>query len=183
MADKKSFWNEAGLAGLCLGAVPIVYFGTGMLIGLISPEKTGLVLIGSAVSLLLWVAKLLLCIYLMRSFMQRFSSSNPEADNSHVFRFGCAVAFLSALIYSAFYLAYVGFIAPDTFSTAMEAITSNPMMDSNSLSAVEEMMPKMPRIAFFANLIYCTLYGTVLSAILSRNIPPENPFLNKNGNE
>ena len=53
------------------------------------------------------------------------------------------------------------------------------MMDSATLEAVEEMIPSMPTYAFFGNLIYCTLYGTIVSAILSRNIPSSNPFENQ----
>ena len=34
----------------------------------------------------------------------------------------------------------------------------------------------LPSFSFFVNLIYCWLFGTVLSAILSRNIPSRNPF-------
>ena len=35
---------------------------------------------------------------------------------------------------------------------------------------------KKETYAFFINLFYCFIYGTILSAILSRNIPPRNPF-------
>ena len=52
------------------------------------------------------------------------------------------------------------------------------MLDSNSIAALEKMMGKMSYISFFSNLIYCTLYGTILSFILSRNIPQQDPFAN-----
>ena len=86
------------------------------------------------------------------------------------------VALLSALLYSAFYLAYVSFIAPDTFEQALSVLEDNPMMDSNSMSAIEDMIPKMPTISFFVNLIWCWLFGTVLAAIFSRNVASKNPF-------
>ena len=38
---------------------------------------------------------------------------------------------------------------------------------------------RMPQVMFFSNLVYCFLYGTVLSAVLSRNIPPRDPFARK----
>lgn len=176
MIDKKAFWNEAGKTGLYLGAVPIIYLGYGSLTNLIGPDRTGIALIAKAFSLLLWIGKLLLCIYIMRNAMLKFYSNHKDADNSNVFSFGCAAAALSALLFSAFYLAYMLFIAPDTFSTVMEMMAENPMMDSNTMDQLESMMPKMPAIAFFANFFYCTLYGVILSAILSRNIPPQNPF-------
>ena len=49
-------------------------------------------------------------------------------------------------------------------------------MDSNTINALDKVEAIMPQMIFFSNLIYCFLYGTVLSAILSRNIPPRNPF-------
>jgi hypothetical protein len=85
-------------------------------------------------------------------------------------------ALLSALLYSGAYLAYTSFIAPDTFDQALDILRDNPMVDSATMSQMEQMMPKMPTIGFFMNLIWCWLFGTVLAAIFSRNIPPQNPF-------
>ena len=174
MAEQKNIiWEQAGKAGLVLGGISILYMMLTAVTGKVA-ENGSTVLMG-LINILLWLAKLGGCIYLMRFFMLRFSQADPEADNARVFRFGMLTALLSALLYSAFYLAYVSFIAPDTFENAMEAITDNPMLDSNSLAAIEEMMPKMPTISFFVNLVWCWLFGTILAAIFSRNIPPKNP--------
>ena len=43
---------------------------------------------------------------------------------------------------------------------------------------LEEMLPKLPTITFFSQFIYCWLFGTVVAAIFSRNIPSSNPFDN-----
>ena len=176
MAEQKNIlWEHAGKAGLVLGGVSILYMLITMLTGK-AAEAGNAVFLMSMLNLLLWVAKLAACIFLMRFFMLKFSQADPTADNARVFRFGMAVALLSALLYSAFYLAYVSFIAPDTFEQALTVLEDNPMFDSNSMSMVEDMLPKMPTISFFANLIWCWLFGTILSAIFSRNIPPKNPF-------
>ena len=182
MTDKKSMWEEAGRAGLILGGVSAAYLALSAVTGSVSPDNTGMVLIAGAANIILWVAKFTACIMLMKHFMKKRSANVPEAGNSDIFRFGCAVAFLSALVYSACYLAYVKFIAPDTFSNVLELLQDNPMMDSNSLAAAEEMLPKMSGYLFFFNLFYCWLFGTVLSAIFSRNIPPVNPFKGFNDN-
>ena len=104
------------------------------------------------------------------------SKADPSADNNRVFRLGARTALLSALLYSAFYLAYVSFIAPDTFEKALEILQDNPLLGASEMDAVEEMIPRLPTFSFFVNLFYCWLFGTVLSAILSRNIPSRNPF-------
>ena len=58
--------------------------------------------------------------------------------------------------------------------TVMQAYAQ--ILDSNTLSQMDKMLGKMPQITFFSNLIYCFIFGTVLSAILSRNIPSKDPF-------
>ena len=177
MNEKNIIWESAAKAGLVLGGVSIVYLLCTMFSGkLVEHAGTGLSVIISLVKFLLWIAKFAGCILLMRLFMQRFSQADPSADNARVFRFGALTALLSALIYSAFYLAYVSFIAPDTFDKALEMVQDNPMLSAYPMDGIEEMIPRMPTISFFANLIYCWLFGTILSAILSRNIPSRNPF-------
>ena len=56
--------------------------------------------------------------------------------------------------------------------------------DSNTLAALGDMEESMPEIVFFSNLFYCFLYGVVLSLILSRRIPSNDPFANlEEGND
>ena len=175
MAETKNIiWERAGKAGLVLGGVSTLYLLIGMLTG--KWAEKGPAFLISVINALLWLAKFAACIYLMRFFMLRYSQADPEADNARVFRFGMLTALLSALLYSAFYLAYVSFIAPDTFDQALDMVRDNPMLDSNMASQMEEMIPRMPTISFFVNLIWCWLFGTILAAIFSRNIPPQNPF-------
>ena len=46
-----------------------------------------------------------------------------------------------------------------------------------------KMMGNMPQITFFSNLIYCFFFGTILSFILSRNVPSRNPFADHTSDE
>ena len=175
MAEQKnSMLEQAGKAGLVLGGVSIVYMLLTMLTG--KAAENGPAFLLGLVNVLLWAGKFVGCILLMRFFILRFAMKDPTVDNSRAFRFGTLTALLSALIYSAFYLAYVSFIAPDTFEEALSVLTDNPMLDSNSISALEDMIPRMPTISFFVNLFWCWLFGTVLAAIFSRNISSKNPF-------
>ena len=175
MAEKNIIWERAGKAGLALGGVSILYMLCTMLTSKLADAGGPVFLVG-LLNFVLWAVKFWACLFLMRLFMLRYSQADPSADNARVFRFGMITALLSALLYSAFYLAYTSFIAPDTFETALEALQDNPYLDSNTMSQVEEMIPRMPTIGFFFNLIYCWLFGTILAAIYSRNIPPQNPL-------
>jgi hypothetical protein len=88
------------------------------------------------------------------------------------------MAFLSALVYSAFTLADVLVISPDFYANQIDQVMQAyaPMMDSNTLAEMDTMTGRFPQLTFFSNLIYCFIYGTILAAILSRNIPSKDPF-------
>ena len=89
-----------------------------------------------------------------------------------------ATAFLSALVYAAASFANMAYISADFFTEQYQVLMQQmmPMMDSNSKDVLEKMLGNMPQITFFSNLIYCFMFGTVVSAVLSRNIPSRDPF-------
>lgn len=179
MTEKNIIWESAGRAGLALGGVSTLYLLGTMLTARVAEAGGAAGILMTLVNAALWLAKFGGCIFLMRHFMLRFSHADPSADNARVFRFGALTALLSALIYAAAYLAYTTFLAPDIFEQVVGILQENPMMDANSMAMMEEMLPKMPAIGFFANLIYCWLFGTILAAIFSRGIPPRNPFIDE----
>lgn len=170
----KNMWNSAGTAGLALGAVSAAYLFAGQLLaGNLEPAA----LWQQVTAFFLWVVKLGACIWLMKFFMTKFACENAITDNRIVFRMGMTTALLSALMYSAIYLANMLYISADfyeqTFQAAIEQM--KPTLDSNSLAMTERLIGNLPKIMFFYNLTYCTIFGTVLSAILSRNIPTHFP--------
>ena len=177
MNEKNSIWESAGKAGLVLGGVSVAYMLITMLTGKLAGNGPAFLL--GLLNILLWLAKFCGCIFLMRYFILKFAQSDPMVDSSRAFRFGTLTALLSALIYAASYLAYASFIDPGMFVEALEVLQDNPMIDSNTMSQIEEIMPKMPTYAFFGNLIYCWLFGTILAAIFSRSIASSNPFIDE----
>ena len=173
-ALRKKMWEEAGKAGLALGLISTVYLLiTSLLGGVEMPTFLNMTL-----TFILWAAKFAACIWMMLFFMRRYAGINPDADNSATFRFGFITALLSALIYAAASFANIAFISADTYAQQMNLLMEQmePMMDSNTIEQMDKMMGNMPQITFFSNLIYCFFYGTILSFILSRNVPSRNPF-------
>jgi hypothetical protein len=172
---RKNLWNGAAKAGLVLGGVSSVYLFASQFIT--AAGMSGF--LSGLFSLLLWAAKFGGCIWLMKFFMKKFASENGNVQNSTTFRFGMLSAFLSALVYAAVSFANVAFISADMFTEQMNALMQQmaPMMDSNTMSQMDKTMQNLPQLTFFSNLIYCSIYGTLLSAILSRNIPDRNPFV------
>ncbi len=179
-------WNDAAKAGLVLGLIPVAY----LVLTMVNSKSLGShPLIYGVVAFLLWLLKFGGCIWLMVFFMRRFARER-RADNKETFQFGCIVAICSALIVAAGSLANLLLVSPEVVNASMDRLIENYSlyMDSNSMELVGRIQGMLPQIDFFSNLIYCFLFGLVLSYILSRNIPPKNPFakileeMQKNGN-
>jgi len=176
--DSKTIWNEGAVAGIIFGLISIAYMFASAYTGKLGTGKPGVAALISVLNVALWAAKFFGCIFLMRSLMRKFAAAYPEAGNSDTFKYGVVTSILSAVLYSGAYLAFILFVDPDMLTealdTAMQSYSS--MLDSNSLAEIENMKGSLPQITFFSNLFYCSIYGTILSAILSRNIPSRNPF-------
>lgn len=167
-------WNTAGKAGLVLGLVPAVYLFISQFLGQVGMPA----FISSILSFVLWAVKFVGCIWIMKFFMKKFVAENSTVSNSGTFRLGMAMAILSALVYSAAAFANVAFISPELFEEQMDMVMQQmgSMMDSNTQSLLETYMENLAQITFISNLIYCFVFGTILSFILSRNIPSKDPF-------
>ena len=173
----KTFWEDASKGGLALGAVSIAY----LLIGkFLDPDMGARIgsLTYSLITIVLWIVKFAGCIWLMKFFLEKFANKYQDSTRDDVFKEGCAIAFLSALIFSAFFYIYATFINPDMFSQAIEQAMStySAMLDSNSMEAMESMFEKLPMITAVTNLIYCTIFGMVVSSICSRSLVSDDPF-------
>ena len=171
---RRNLWNTAAKAGLILGLISIVY----LIISQWASQAEMSAFLKVTLQGLAWIAKFAGCIWMMMFFMKKFVAENSEAGNSETFRLGAAMAVLSALVYAAFSFANVAFISPELFTEQTDMIIQqmSPMLDSNTMAEMDKVMQNLPQMTFVSNLIYCTIYGTILSFILSRNIPSKNPF-------
>lgn len=170
----KSLWRIAGTEGMKLGLISAAYMFATLLL-----EKTGMpVLLNSLLSFVLWVAKFAGCILLMKIAMVKFAKTDSKITNRDTFMMGMATALLSAFVFSVISYVNVAFISADLFAEQFDKLMQQmaPMMDSNTQSMIETYMERLPQITFISNLIYCFLYGMILSFILSRNIPSKDPF-------
>lgn len=171
---QKNMWNTAGKAGLALGMVSTAYLYITQWIGMSGVSAV----VSTMANMLLWAVKFGGCIWLMMYFMKRFAAENPQTDNSGTFRMGIAAAFLSALVYSAFSFAHAAIFYPDLYAEQIDLVTQQmaPMLDSNMTAELEKTVQNLPQMIFFSNLIYCSIFGTILSFALSRSIPSSDPF-------
>lgn len=172
--NRKDFWNEAGKAGLILGAISSIYMFLTQL--LTTAGVTGF--LSTLLTFVLWGAKFAGCIWILMLLMKRFCQTNPSAGNSDTFRFGMLAALLSAFVYSSVSFANVAYISADLYAEQMDTMMQAyaQFMDSNMMAEMEKWTGRMPQLTFVSNMIYCTIYGIILSFILSRNIPSRDPF-------
>jgi len=174
MENKSQIWEQGAKGAIALGLIPVIYLGITTLLAKVQGHTFTI----TVVSTIVWMAKFAGCILVMKMYMKKFAAQNSQVTNSDTFKLGCVMAICSALIFSAAQMAYLLFIAPDTVQTLIDTLKASPMMDANSVSMLDDMAPKIVPISFFVNLIYCMLFGMILSAILSRSIPADTPFSN-----
>ena len=174
-------WNGAAKAGLALAGLSSVYLFATQFIGTTEIPA----ILNMLLTTVLWIVKFGGCIWLMMFFMKKFADECSGVDNAATRRFGIIAAFLSAVVYAGVSFANVAFISADLFAEQMDAVIQQmaPMMDSNTMEQMDDMLGIMPQLTFFSNLIYCFFYGTILSFILSRNIPDRNPFAERSSDE
>lgn len=174
---RQNKWNEAGKAGLLFGAISILYMYLTRILG--ADDGTPII------NWILWLGKFLGCIWLMKMVMVRFVSVNKEATNSDTFQLGTIIALLSALIYAGISFADIAYFSAEYYKEMTDMMIPMLMEEFESilpqdqLDNMEEAFSMMPQYVFFSRLIYCFIYGTILSYIVSRYIPNSNPFADK----
>lgn len=179
---RRDLLNGAGFAGIVLAILPIVFYFLNCRVSsrvFADPEAPSA---GGGWLILLWVVKLVGSILILRYFMRAFASRFPRVETSAVSGFGTLCCLASSLIFSAFILAYHKFIDPDMMRLMTDfVLEKSPMaLDENTRATLEKLPSGYPVTAFFSNFFYCTLYGAIASAILSRRIagdglPPDSP--------
>ena len=173
--DIKSFINDAGVAGLILGTVTTAFLFTGMLIPKISMPAV----VSRIFVLILWAVKFWFCIKLMQYFLTKAYTKYDQINKNNLLLYGTMIAFFSALIYAAAQLVNILFISNEEMLKAINTSIAQmyTMMDSNTKATISKTLRYLPQITFISNLIYCFIYGTILSFILTNLIFKNNtPF-------
>jgi len=175
----KTIWRAASLGGIVLAAVSIAY----MLFNYKMAEAEAS-LWTKALTFILDLAKIVACIWLMRSFMWRFKRDFPDASKQDVRRVGTWTALLSALIFAAANMMFFT-LNPEMIDQAFDSIIASTKgaLDHNTLTGLDAVKADFPKYIFVSQLIYCFLFGWVLSGILAPRIVPDNPFMEESKQE
>ena len=161
--DSRIILNEASVAGLVFGVVSGGYC-------FIPSSKFGIVLT---------LVKIVGLVMLMKWWMTRLCTRYEGVSNKDTLRFGTWTALFSALITGlCFYFSALR-LDPEQLGALVDtALQSYPSvkMNADQASLMDDIMTHIPAYGLASNIIYCFLYGRILSRILSSNIPSRNPF-------
>lgn len=174
----KAIWNEATKAGLMFGLVSVAYNYISIYLGSLVGSSFLLNFFASVGVWLLRVAKIVGLILLMRACMTRLTRNYSEVTNGDTFLLGIAISALSAIIVAGFTLLDCTVLLPTHYQDVMNQVMAElqPSMDANLRSTMEDVLSNFSGIMFWSTLFYCILYGVILSRILSRRIPAQDPF-------
>lgn len=174
----KAIWNEATKAGLMFGLVSVAYNYISIYLGSLVGPSFLLNFFATVGVWLLRVAKIVGLILLMRACMTRLTRNYSEVTNGDTYLLGIAISALSAIIVAGFTLLDCTVLLPTHYQDVMNQVMAElqPSMDANLRSAMEDVLSNFSGIMFWSTLFYCILYGVILSRILSRRIPAQDPF-------
>jgi len=176
--DNKSLWNEAAVSGLLFGAVSI-----GCLVGKEAAALTGNAFLIQAAAIILWAVEFFGCILLMKNRMVLLRDKYEDVKITDSYRFGRRAALLSGLLLASAQALIIMKMPEGTMDTMLSQVGEAMSMTSADMEQAGAMLEKLPLYTFIFQWVYCFLYGTVLSAIMSRYIFIQKLFDDPSSND
>lgn len=163
--DNTILWNEAAKTGAWLGAVSV-----GCLL-----LKEGAVMSGSnfliqAAAILLWAAEFFGCILLMKNAMLNLRDRYAGVRMEQTYRMGRRAALLSGLLLASAQALIIMKMPAEEMDSLVAQLTDSMKLGATEKENLSSVMDRLPLLTFIFQWLYCWLYGSVLSAVLSRYI-------------
>ena len=163
--DNTVIWNESAKAGLLFGAVSVACLGLKELSAL-----SGSAFLVQAAAIILWVVEFFGCILIMKSQQLNLRDKYEDIRMEDCFRLGRRAALLSGLVLASAQALIILYMPQESIDAVVDQISQAMNMSSSQMEQMEGVVNKLPLYTFVFQWIYCFLYGTVLSAIVSRYI-------------
>lgn len=176
--------NSAAIDGLLLALVTIIF----SLIGSVGIKS-------SALNVILWILKLVITIWLLLRFMKKYSARHAaetgETTYNQAFGYGFLVSVLSAVVIGCYMYLSSAVLFPEQIAASVEAAKAQietMATDSAQTDMVNSILNNLPIVMLFGQLIWCTICGLVISAILASsaktiNLNSGNGIDNNSGND
>ena len=171
--DSKTLWNEAGRVGFVFGG-----FSSLCLVLQEGAALTGSTFLVQAAAIILWAVEFFGCILLMKKYMLDLRDKFDDVTMVDAYRFGRRVALLSGLILAAVDAVIIMKMPQDTVESVISELNTavSGKLGAGFEGEVGRFVDKLPLYTFLGQWLYCFLYGSLLSAIMSRYIFLQGPF-------
>ena len=178
--DSKTLWNEAGRVGFVFGG-----FSSLCLVLKMGASLTGSSFLVQAAAIILWAVEFFGCILLMKKYMLDLRDKYDGATIEDVYHFGRRVALLSGLILAAVDAFITMKLPPETVENVVAELSTavSSQFGSGYEGEVGRFVDKLPLYTFIGQWLYCFLYGSLLSGIMSRYIYLQGPFQGRGGDD
>ena len=165
--DNRTLWNEAARVGMVFGLFSSACLGLKE-----ASALTGSTFVTTAAMIILWAVEFFGCILLMKKYMLDELQKHRGMSQVQLYKFGRRVALLSGFILAVVNAVIVSFIPDETLAATLnETIAAMPAsMQTDAEDSIALFMDKFPLFTFLGQWVYCFLYGTVLSAIMSKYV-------------
>ena len=163
--DNNAVWNEAGKGALYLGGLSVLCLSLKEVSAL-----SGSTFLMTAAAIILWVVEFFGCILLMKRSMLDFRDKYEGVQMADTARLGRRMALLSGLLLASAQALFVMQMPQEDVNTLVDQLSTAMPMGASEREAMDGVLDKLPVFTFVFQWLYCFLYGTVLSSILSRYI-------------
>lgn len=163
--DNTVLWNEAAKAGVLFGVVSISCLVLRELAGM-----SGSAFLMQAAVILLWTVEFLGCILLMKKVQLDFRDKYQGVKMEDTYRLGRRAALLSGLLLASAQALIILYMPQETMDSLVGELSQSMNMTASQREQIDGIMDRMPVLTFLFQWLYCYLYGTVLSSIMSRYI-------------
>ena len=150
------------------------------LVTILSTLITTVIEPGVAISIILWIVKLVATVWLLYYFIREFSKPKENFRYGDGVSYGVLVSFFSAIICACYFFLHFALLFPDSITSQMEQFMAGMQSSGGDTSNYEAVMPYIPHITFIVTLFYYTILGLIFSAIIANYTKKETFFF---GNE
>lgn len=161
--DNTALWNEAAKAGAYFGAVSVGCLALKEWAG-----TSGNNFLITAAAVILWAVEFFGCILIMKNVMLSLRDRYEGVKMQDTYKLGRRAALLSGLLLASAQVLFILKMPEAEMNEFVSQVTA--AIPSGNRDQLEGMMDKLPVITFISQWLYCYLYGTVLSSIMSRYV-------------
>lgn len=163
--DNNAVWNEAGKGALYLGGLSILCLSLKELSTL-----SGSNFLMTAAAVILWAVEFFGCMLLMKRSLLDFRDKYEGVKMADTAKLGRRMALLSGLLLASAQALIIMKMPQEEVTALADQLSGAMTMGASEREAMDSMLDKLPVFTFVFQWLYCFLYGTVLSSILSRYI-------------